>query len=75
MECFGTIVEEIIEDFPRKINPLRGHSLHYDVAEARNILSKHSLTKDVEINIFAKNTKVLSNESREDMEVMEMVFL
>ena len=72
---FATIVEEIIEDFPRKINPFRDISLHYDVAEAKNILSKHSLIKDVEINILPKNKKVLSNESREDMEVMETVLL
>ena len=72
---FAIIVEEIIEDFPRKINPFRDISLHYDVAEAKNILSKHSLIKDVEINILPKNNKVLSNESREDMEVMETVLL
>ena len=64
---FATIVEEIIEDFPRKINSFGDVSLHYDVAEAKNILSKHSLIKDVEINILTKNTKVLSNEGREDM--------
>ena len=73
--AFATIVEETTEDFPRKINPFRDISLHYDVAEAKNILSKHSLIKDVEINILPKNNKVLSNESREDMEVMETVLL
>ena len=64
---FATIAEETIEDFPRKINSFRNISLHYDVAEANNILSKHSLIKDVEINILTKNTKVLSNEGRKDM--------
>ena len=63
---FAIIVEEIIEGFPRKINSFRDISLHY-VAEAKNILSKHSLIKDVEINILTKNTKVLSNEGRKDM--------
>ena len=52
---FATIVEEIIEDFPRKINSFRDISVNYDVAEAKNILSKHSLIKDVEINILTKN--------------------
>ena len=65
--AFATIVEEIIEDFPRTINPFRDISLHYEVVEAKNILSKHFLIKGVEINILIKNTKVLSNESREDM--------
>ena len=51
---FGTIVGEIIEDFPKKINPFRDASLHCDVAEAKNILSKHSLMKDVEINILTR---------------------
>ena len=63
---FAIIVEEIIEGFPRKINSFRDISLHY-VAEAKNILSKHSLIKDVEINILTKNTKVLSNEGRKVM--------
>ena len=64
---FATIVEEIVEDFPKKINPFRDISLHHNVAEAKNILSKHSLIKDVQINILTKNTKVLSSEGREDM--------
>ena len=64
---FATIVEEIIEDFPRKINWFKDGSLHYDVAEAKTILRKHSLIKEVEINILTKNTKVLSNEGRKDM--------
>ena len=55
-----------MEDFPSKINSFRDISVHYDVAEAKNILSKHSLVKDVDINILTKNTDVLSNEGRKD---------
>ena len=65
--ALATIVEEIIEDSPRKINSFRDISVNYDVAEAKNILSKHSLIKDVEINILTKNTKVVSNEGRKVM--------
>ena len=65
---FADIVEDFIQDFPKRVNPFRDVWRHYDLLEAADILSEnHLLENTPHLKRLSKGTRVFSNDRREDL--------
>ena len=64
---FVDIVEDIIQHFPKRINPFCDIWRHYDLLEAADILSEnHLLENTPHLKELSKGTRIFSNDGRED---------
>ena len=65
---FVDVVEDIIQHFPKRVNPFRDIWHNNDSLEATNILSEnHLLENTPHLKELSKGTRVFSNDGKEDL--------
>ena len=65
---FVDIVEDIMQHFPKRVNPFRDIWRHYYLSEAADILSENHLLENTPyLKELSKGTRLFSNDGGEDL--------
>ena len=67
LSCFARTVEDIINRFPRNVNPFRDIYRCYDVIEASEILKENSLISTPTLKELTEVTQIFTTEGRIDL--------
>ena len=67
LSCFARTVEDIINRFPRNVNPFRDIYRCYDVIEASEILKENCLISTPTLKELTEVTQIFTTEGRIDL--------
>ena len=67
LSCFARTVEDIINRFPRNVNPFRDIYRCYDVIDASEILKENSLISTSTLIELTEVTQIFTTEGRNDL--------
>ena len=71
LSCFARTVEDIINHFPRNVNPLRDIYRCYDVIEASEILQENSLICTPTLTELTEDTNLDNRGKKKSFECLE----
>ena len=67
LSCFARTAEDIINRFPRNVNPFRDIYRCYDVIEASKILKEISLISTLTLKELTEVSQIFTTEGRNDL--------